>query len=130
VNELYNNFIPVYSSLDDVRQMQVGLFGGMAGLLGGTVRGYFNEGGGLKGLRTFLHESKEASNSFVRNAYAGVTAALISTDIGYNGGLDVEITMKFIEALTITGFVITDRGRRNPDTENSQNNHKTLEESL
>lgn len=131
-NDLYNNLIPEYSSLDAARKLQVGIFGGTAGLLtGGMIRDYIREGGGFKGLRTVFLSSKEKADSFFRNGYAGLTAFLVGADLGaYDDRLYMEFGMKFVEALSFAGFAIMEHSRLNQDAVSFQNNHKTLEDSL
>ena len=132
-NDLYNNLIPEYSSLEAARKLQVGIFGGTVGLVGGwIIRDCIKVGLGFKGLgAAVFRESKEKTDSFFRNGYAGLTAFLVGADLeAYDDRLYIELGMKTFELLSFAGFAVMEHSRLNQDTVSSQKDHKSLEDSL
>jgi len=135
-NEFYDKIIPAYDSLEFMQKAGIGFVSGLAGVtLGGPIRQYFKEGGGMEGYRSLFGESKEIMNSNWRNVFGGMTAAFTSWDLGVDDPfLFYGVANTFIEALFITGLVTFEHGRLKNNEGgtqiSTQNTPLTLEEEL
>ena len=62
--------------------------------------------------------------------YAGLSSFLIGVDYAEKDSLNVEVGIKLIEALSLTGFFYLERIRKMQSTNNPKNSTTSLEDSL